>query len=825
MKQPDWHGPFGSSELRVLNSLTSSVVPFVPAAAANAETNKDSATATGVSRRVNWYTCGPTVYDSAHLGHARCYVTMDIIRRLMTDYFKYDVFYVMNITDLDDKIIIRSRRNYLLKQYSEKASDPTQVATDIESGFHSSLEKQRAKVSEAQRNLEESTKTGKYVEDNKVALEEEQAKLNLIQSEYDAYKKVVESSANGNATDRIKALLAAGKGPLSEYLDSAHGDSVTDHSIFKKHAQYFEREFLQDMRELGVRDADAITRVTEYVDKIIAYVQGIMSNGFAYESQGSVYFDTAAFTQAGFHYAKLNPWCVGNTTLTAGGEGALSVGDASGKKNGMDFALWKKSKKGEPHWPSPWGEGRPGWHIECSAMASDLLGTSFDVHSGGVDLRFPHHDNEIAQSEGHSRCKQWVNHFWHAGHLNIAGLKMSKSLKNFITIRDVLRRYSGRTVRFLFLMTPWHSTMNFSDDALKAASTREKEVSEFFSNNDVALRAREKQVAARGEDAPEMWSDADRALHAKLREAKSSVHQALCDNFDYPRALQLISDLITETNKYRSAESATFKVVLLNQIGRYVENMMRVFGVIPDSELGLGDHAASAAAAGGSQLASVLDALCSFRDAVREAARANKGQGGTSAAEMLALCDKLRDETMLELGVRMEDVSSASSSSSSGGASSPSPSPAGGLRSVWKLDDPDKLKRERDERRREELSNRRTKLQNKLDKLQKDLTKLQESSIDAKQFFAAPTQREKYSAFDEQGKPTLDAEGKELTKSALKAINKVWEARDKAHKDYLNKIEKNPTLLKDLEQEIQNLTNEKEKIDETIKQQQEQQQQ
>lgn len=213
---------------------------------------------------------------------------------------------------------------------------------------------------------------------------------------------------------------------------------MTDHSIFRALAAHWEGEFFRDMRRLRVRDPDTLTRVTEYVPEIVAFVQRIIANGFAYAVGGSVYFDTRAFDgKDGHAYARLQPWSRGNRALLEEGEGALA--DAAGRRAPADFALWKASKPGEPSWPSPWGAGRPGWHIECSVMASAVLGEAMDVHSGGVDLAFPHHDNEMAQAEAYHGCPAWVNYFLHTGHLHIEGLKMSKSLKNFITI-DVRSR-------------------------------------------------------------------------------------------------------------------------------------------------------------------------------------------------------------------------------------------------------------------------------------------------------------------------------------------------------------------------------------------------
>jgi cysteinyl-tRNA synthetase len=191
--------------------------------------------------------------------------------------------------------------------------------------------------------------------------------------------------------------------------------TVTDPSISASLASYWEGRFFDDMSRLRVRPPDTLTRVTEYVPEIVSFVEGIIKNGYAYEAEGSVYFDTLAFDKAPNHdYAKLEPWSKGNRESLEDAEGKLlflksskwlisniagSLATKRGRRSASDFALWKASKAGEPSWPSPWGSGRPGWHIECSVMASAVLGENMDIHSGGIDLAFPHHDNEMAQSE------------------------------------------------------------------------------------------------------------------------------------------------------------------------------------------------------------------------------------------------------------------------------------------------------------------------------------------------------------------------------------------------------------------------------------------
>lgn len=227
---------------------------------------------------------------------------------------------------------------------------------------------------------------------------------------------------------------------ITDIDDKIINKAIKENRDYLEISRHYETEFLDDMKRLNVGLPEVITRVSEYVPEIVSFTEGIIKNGYAYVSNGSVYFDVTKYNSDPNHtYAKLEPTSVENKELLAEGEGILTQIDEKEKRNEKDFALWKKSKEGEPKWQSPWGEGRPGWHIECSAMCASILkGYPIDIHSGGVDLRFPHHDNEIAQSEAYYDCDNWVNNFWHAGHLHIHGKKMSKSLKNFISIKDIL---------------------------------------------------------------------------------------------------------------------------------------------------------------------------------------------------------------------------------------------------------------------------------------------------------------------------------------------------------------------------------------------------
>lgn len=333
---------------------------------------------------------------------------------------------------------------------------------------------------------------------------------------------------------------------LAGYLDEAHGSNITDHRIFKELAEFWEADFMEDMKQLQVVPPSVLVRVSEVIPEILVYIQQIMQNGFAYEADGSVYFDVAAFDSSpGHRYAKLCPKSAGNPCFFEEGEGSLGV-KLTGKRDPRDFALWKASKPGEPWWESPWGKGRPGWHIECSVMANCVLPGKMDIHSGGIDLAFPHHDNEIAQAEAYSNQDSWVNYFLHAGHVHIEGHKMSKSLKNFISIKDALRRYTSRQIRMFILLHQWNNTVIFKESAMDEASAIEKSFGIFLGT----LRGlqRDKKSVMN----PEKPNEDGLKLLNDLYRAQEECDIALRDSFDTPRAIQAMRDLMGKANIHLS---------------------------------------------------------------------------------------------------------------------------------------------------------------------------------------------------------------------------------------------------------------------------------
>ena len=324
--------------------------------------------------------------------------------------------------------------------------------------------------------------------DSTIILSDEDAKLKMHLNVIINASKTLQSTASHiTYYDQIRDILMP-------YLDTLKWPSIdlTDQTIFTNLTRKYKDSFMRDLRELNCLAPNIITRVSEYIPQIVHFVKRLVDKGFSSKfPEGSVYFDISALEKANHPYARLEPWNRSNKVLQADGEGALS-NKVTEKRSDADFALWKASKPGEPSWPSPWGDGRPGWHIECSAMTSDVFGKVIDIHSGGIDLAFPHHDNELAQSEAYwhdaadelENCHhQWVNYFLQMGHLSIQGLKMSKSLKNFITVKEALSKgeWTARGLRIIFLLTGWKESMEITASLIKSGQAWEYKINNFFS--------------------------------------------------------------------------------------------------------------------------------------------------------------------------------------------------------------------------------------------------------------------------------------------------------------------------------------------------------
>uniref|UniRef100_A0AAX7SUD7 Cysteine--tRNA ligase, cytoplasmic n=1 Tax=Astatotilapia calliptera TaxID=8154 RepID=A0AAX7SUD7_ASTCA len=716
--QPPWSPPAGTDvpQLRLYNSLTRAKELFVPQK----------------GNKVTWYCCGPTVYDASHMGHARSYISFDILRRILRDYFKYDVIYCMNITDIDDKIIKRARQNYLLDQYKEKQPQAAQILQDVLSA-RTPFQAQLASTTDP---------------DKKQMLER-------LDSAVTASLQPLQAAMESKAADEV--LLENSKDLLADWLDKQFGSHVTENSIFSLLPKYWEEDYHKDMKALNVLPPDVLTRVSEYVPEIVEFVRKIVSNGYGYESNGSVYFDTLKFDSSPQHsYAKLVPEAVGDQKALQEGEVLDSVRRLSEKKSPNDFALWKASKPGEPSWGSPWGKGRPGWHIECSAMAGSILGESMDIHGGGFDLRFPHHDNELAQSEAFFENDYWVQYFLHTGHLTISGCKMSKSLKNFITIKDALAKNTARQLRLAFLMHSWKDTLDYSSNTMESAVQYEKFMNEFFLNVKDILRA---PTDITGQF--EKWETAEVELNNSFCDRKSAVHEALCDNVDTRTAMEEMRTLVSQSNGYiASKKSVKLRPnrMLMESIAAYLTNMLKIFGAVEGSDpIGFPMGGQSQSVDLESAVMPYLTVLSDFRERVRKIAREQK------VTELLQLCDVVRDDMLPELGVRLEDHE--------------------GLPTVVKLVDKETLLKEREEKKRMEEEKKMKKLEAAKKKQEQEMAKLAKMKIPASEMFRSET--DKYSKFDETGFPTHDVEGKELSKGQAKKLRKLYETQEKLHNEYL----------------------------------------
>jgi len=385
---------------------------------------------------VRIYMCGPTVYDYFHIGNARTWVMSDVVRRYLL-YKGYKVKFVMNITDVDDKIIKRS---------NEKNED------------------------------------------------------------------------------------------------------------FSEFAEKYITAFFDDLKKLKLMKADIYPKATEHMDNIIGMIESLEDKGYAYNIDGNVYYNVSKFKE----YGKLSGKNIDD--LISGARIEIN----EDKKNPLDFALWKKAKSGEPYWESRWGKGRPGWHIECSAMSCKHLGEYFDIHAGGNDLIFPHHENEIAQSVA-SNDKPFVKYWLHFGFLNIENEKMSKSLSNFITARDVLARHSTEAVRLFFTQAYYRGPLNFSDELLVAAGKGLEKFKNLVDRISLELNKNRTEGAA---------PDID------IKQFEDKFIAAMDDDFNTAQAVAVIFDFVKEVNR-RITETEHISVEFYKNVKVFLEKTaVEVLGVM-----------------------------------------------------------------------------------------------------------------------------------------------------------------------------------------------------------------------------------------------------
>ena len=466
--------------------------------------------------KVSMYVCGVTVYDRCHLGHARCYLAFDLIHRWL-EASGYDVHYVQNFTDIDDKIIARA------------------------------------------------------------------------------------NELNGD----WKALV--------------------DQNI---------QTYYEDMDALNILRADDYPRCTEYVDDMIRITQDLIDKEHAYVADDGVYFDVESAPEK---YGQLTGQSIDAVRSGAGGR----VGDTgSGKRDHKDFALWKAAKPEEPTWDSPWGPGRPGWHIECTAMSMDYFGKEFDIHGGGHDLRFPHHEAEICQGECHTGHSPVVHHWLHNGFVNIDGEKMSKSLGNFWTIRDILTKVDAMVLRFALINAHYRSPIDMNEALLNDAERNYNRLLECYVN---ALKARGDGTPV-ALPQPEITSSQPlvRSL-GMLEKMGEGFAKAMDDDFNSREAVAKVLGMVRDISKTMTMDldEADRSAFAHYSVDLLEETAGRVLGVLPSQEVALAEPEEDPRKA---EIADQVEALL----VQRAEARANKDW---------PLADSIRDQ-LNELGVVVTDTAS-----------------------------------------------------------------------------------------------------------------------------------------------------------------------
>ena len=405
---------------------------------------------------VKMYVCGPTVYNYIHIGNARTFISFDMIRRYL-EWRGFNVVFVQNITDVDDKII-------------NKANEEGRSAAEV----------------------------------------------------------------------------------ASEYTDA----------------------FIEDMHAVNVMDPTVRPKATEEIDTMIALVQKLVDADHAYATEdGDVYFSVRSFNS----YGSLSGRNVDE--MEAGHRELRTEGIEDRKRDPLDFAVWKAAKPGEPSWPSPWGDGRPGWHIECSCMSKKYLGLPFDIHGGGADLVFPHHENERAQSEAADGV-EFAHHWMHGGMLQINGEKMSKSLNNFFLLRDILETVDPAVLRFLMLQTHYRSPLDFSDERVDEAGVALDRIKNALKALDWAL-----ENANAAEDVVDASVAAD-----LVRETRLKFITAMDDDFNSSKALGDVFDFVGEANTLVAGKTlSAADAQAVRPVRDLIVELMGVFGVDLEADAGEGD--------------------------------------------------------------------------------------------------------------------------------------------------------------------------------------------------------------------------------------------
>ncbi|KAI0459935.1 cysteinyl-tRNA synthetase [Xylaria acuta] len=781
--------------------------------------------------KISWYACGPTVYDHSHLGHARNYVSTDIIRRILLHYYGFDVKFVMNFTDIDDKIILRARRQRLLEVEKKKKYTEAELTELGMAAFRAYAKSNLPQLLEGD---DGPLDLNNYIPRRDAAYGQVLAGGTLTGEGKPGDDEAKLKMHIGNMTSAVGAiggsqLFSGAEEILLPYFDSLYKESLdtSDQTIFTSLTQFMENEFTKDMDALNVLRPDVVTRVTEYVPQIASFVEKVVEKGFAYEAEGSVYFDIATFEKAGNTYARLRPESRNDRTLQEEGEGSLGK-SLGGKRGPGDFALWKKSKPGEPYWPSKWGNGRPGWHIECSVMASDVLGSRMDLHSGGIDLAFPHHDNELAQSEAYfcedGREHTWVNYFLHMGHLSISGSKMSKSLKNFQTIKDALAStYTARSMRIVFLHGRWNDGVEITPSMRTQADTWETTVNNFFTNvKSLLVEANDTTTTVKNgiEGLAIAENKPAEGLLADLEQAKKDVDAALSNSFDTPQVLRTIADIIRKANIHIGAPNGNLELSAVESIARWVTKMVGILGLDANASPlyeGLGWASAAASAdvdpttavkpyeavynsvlsdtksldiPASETLTNLLSQLpgLEFNSLIEARVRDPEQLGlpyiratsklrdelrrivPSAAPELkksiLSLSDRIRDFDLTNIGVYLDDRPD-------------------GQPSLIKFIPAAELIAAREEKAAKDAEKARAKEEARIAREKAEAEKWEKAKLAPQDMFKSD---ERYSDWDAEGMPTKLKDGSEVPKAQLKKLKKEWDRQKKVHGEYLTKF-------------------------------------